>query len=302
MCSLKESNPFHCTTHGAGPSTTVPSGLRRLHEVRGQRGALVGDLDDRRGRGSRSHASVLQVDGPLVVGEPVGLVDALHALGVEQVVAPRGGTSPRPTASSRAPSSSCATATNRSATAVQAAKNSSVPASSPCAAASRMGRQARSTSSIEPAAVAAWRRRPGSTRSCRGSTRTSVSLVRGTGVRSASEIDLAPPWAVWPPSTGISAPVMNEAASLTAGRRRAAATSSGARCRPSGVSATLARGTPARRGRHRGLDVAGVDRVDADAARAELHGGGLGQAAQRPLAGGVGDRVVRRSARRRSRR
>ena len=35
MCSLKESNPFHCTTQGAGPSTTVPSGLRAFMKYAG---------------------------------------------------------------------------------------------------------------------------------------------------------------------------------------------------------------------------------------------------------------------------
>src|SRR5689334_2157635 len=62
----------------------------------------------------------------------------------------------------------------------------------------------------------------------------------GAGVRSASEIALAPPWAVWPPSTGISAPVMNAAASDSRKATRAA-TSSGCPGRPSGVSATVAR-------------------------------------------------------------
>lgn len=56
---------------------------------------------------------------------------------------------------------------------------------------------------------------------------------------SASLIDFTPPWAVKPPSTGISAPVMKELSSLTRKSTRGA-TSSTVPVRPRGVSATLA--------------------------------------------------------------
>jgi len=69
---------------------------------------------------------------------------------------------------------------------------------------------------------------------------------------------------------------------------RARMRTSGTPPRPKPPTASDAPSTPSRRSRR-----GGVDRVDADAARAEFQGGGPRQAAQRPLAGRVGDRVVR---------
>jgi hypothetical protein len=51
-----------------------------------------------------------------------------------------------------------------------------------------------------------------------------------------------------------------------------------------------------RRGRHRGLDETGVDRVHPDPGRAELHRGDLDETPQGPLARDVGDGVVRGQA------
>ena len=187
--------------------------------------------------------------------------------------------------------------------AVQAAMNSPVPTSEPLrrppGSAGRPGRPRRSGRRCS-----AWRRRRGSRRSCRGSTRTSVFLLSGTvgGGRRASEIDFAPPWEVAPPSTGISAPVTKTARVAEQEDHQRRRPRRGWPARPSGVSASDGVAERRRRGGgHRGLDEAGMDGVDADAARAELQGRGVGQPAQRPLAGGVGDRVVAGAGRRASR-
>ena len=113
----------------------------------------------------------------------------------------------------------------------------------------------------QPAGVERRRRRRGSR--CRGRWKYSntVGSSRGAGfrARTASLMDFTPPWAVIPPSTGISAPEMYEASSLSR-NTTSGATSSTVPVRPSGVSATLAsRKRRSRRGGHRCLDVAGVD-------------------------------------------
>ena len=121
----------------------------------------------------------------------------------------------------------------------------------------------------------------------RAPARHGERLSQRRAARTRSPRPFMPPCADWPPSTAISAPLIqldsSEIRKTTSG-----ATSSAAPARPSGMSAMQAVDERLRRLGHRRGHRAGEDRVDADAERPQLGAGAARDAAQAPLARRVG--------------
>ena len=138
------------------------------------------------------------------------------------------------------------------------------------------------------ASARAGRRRRARGRSQRWSIVSPLARASASS-RAASEYGLLPPCAVCPPSTTISAPLMNDDSSEIR-KTTSGATSSTVPVRPSGVCVDVRSAEPSgRRGGHRRLDEARQDRVDADALRAELEARHAREPADAPLADAVGD-------------
>jgi hypothetical protein len=115
-------------------------------------------------------------------------------------------------------------------------------------------------------------------------------MARARNAYAASLTDFVPPWAMWPPSMGISAPEIYAGVVPEQEGNQGSNVLDGADPAERDLGDVCGVDLWRRGGGQPGADVAGVDDVDPDALGPEFQASRLGQAAERPLGRGVASR------------